>query len=73
MYGRRGIFQPLFHWTGREGRPGFGEQRLLEALLRHRELPSQTLLEAIVAEVRQFSPYEQGDDLTVIVAKCWGN
>jgi serine phosphatase RsbU (regulator of sigma subunit)/catechol 2,3-dioxygenase-like lactoylglutathione lyase family enzyme len=52
--------------TGEE----FGEQRLIEALRRHRELPSQALLASIVADVRQFSPHEQHDDITLIVAKC---
>jgi serine phosphatase RsbU (regulator of sigma subunit)/catechol 2,3-dioxygenase-like lactoylglutathione lyase family enzyme len=48
----------------------FGEQRLTEALRRHRELSSRDLLAAIVDEVRQFSPGEQHDDITLIVAKC---
>ena len=48
----------------------FGEQRLIAALQRSRELSSQSLLEAIVEEVRQFSPHEQHDDITLIVAKC---
>lgn len=51
----------------------FGEKALIEALRRHRELSSQTLLTAIVDEVRQFSPQEQRDDITLIVAKCRGN
>jgi serine phosphatase RsbU (regulator of sigma subunit) len=51
----------------------FGEQRLNEALGRHRELPPRELLAAIVDEVRQFSPGEQGDDITLIVAKCIGH
>jgi len=51
----------------------FGEQRLIAALQRSRELSSQSLLEAIVEEVRQFSPHEQHDDITLIVAKCRGN
>ena len=51
----------------------FGEQRLIEALLRHHALPSQALLAAIVHEVRQFSPREQHDDITLIGAKCRGN
>ena len=50
----------------------FGEQRLIEALLRHRELSSQAMLSSIVDEVRQFSPREQHDDITLIVAKCRG-
>lgn len=48
----------------------FGEQRLTEALQRNRELPSQDLLAAIVNEVQKFSPGEQYDDITLIVAKC---
>ena len=48
----------------------FGEQRLIEALRRHRKLPPQELLAAIVDDVRQFSPEEQYDDITLIVAKC---
>lgn len=48
----------------------FGEQRLIEALRRHRELPSQALLRAMVDEIQRFSPQEQQDDITLIVAKC---
>jgi len=47
----------------------FGEERLCEALRRHRGLCSQELLSAIVEEVRKFSPQEQNDDITLIVAK----
>jgi serine phosphatase RsbU (regulator of sigma subunit) len=48
----------------------FGEQRLIETLRRHRELPSGALLGSIIDEVKQFSPHEQDDDITLIVAKC---
>lgn len=48
----------------------FGEQRLVEALQRCRELCAQDVIGSIVAEVRQFSPHEQHDDITLIVAKC---
>src|SRR5439155_20802519 len=48
----------------------FGEQRLIEALRRHRQLPPQQLLAAIVDEVHQFSPEEQYDDITLIAARC---
>jgi phosphoserine phosphatase RsbU/P len=49
----------------------FGEQRLIEALQRNRERPSQALLAAIVDEVQQFSSREvQHDDITLVVAKC---
>jgi serine phosphatase RsbU (regulator of sigma subunit) len=47
----------------------FGEERLIGVLRRHRELPLQQLLDSIVEEVRRFSPYEQHDDITLIVAK----
>ncbi len=48
----------------------FGEERLLEVLRRHRDLSSKALLNEIVEEVRQFSPGDQHDDITLIVAKC---
>lgn len=48
----------------------YGEQRLIEALLRNRELSSQDLLTSVVDDVRQFSPNEQQDDITLIVARC---
>ncbi|HEX3354373.1 MAG TPA: SpoIIE family protein phosphatase [Terriglobales bacterium] len=48
----------------------FGELRLTETLRRHRKLPSRDLLAAIVDEVQRFSPAEQYDDMTLIVAKC---
>ncbi len=48
----------------------FGERRLTDALLRHRALCSRDLLAAVVDEVRQFSPSEQHDDITLIIAKC---
>jgi serine phosphatase RsbU (regulator of sigma subunit)/catechol 2,3-dioxygenase-like lactoylglutathione lyase family enzyme len=51
----------------------FGETRLLEGLLRHRALPPQDLIATLVDEVRRFSPHEQRDDITLIVAKCPSN
>ena len=50
----------------------FGEERLVEALRRRRGLSSQALIAAIVTELRQFSPYEQSDDITLIIAKGRG-
>jgi phosphoserine phosphatase RsbU/P len=47
----------------------FGEERLVETLRRRRGLSSQALIAAIVDELRQFSPYEQRDDITLIVAQ----
>ena len=48
----------------------FGEQRLIQALRRYRELPSQALVASIVEELQQFSAREQHDDITLIVARC---
>src|SRR5512145_1504293 len=45
----------------------FGEERLIEALQRHRRLSPDDLVAAILDEVRQFSPHEQRDDITMIV------
>jgi serine phosphatase RsbU (regulator of sigma subunit) len=55
-----------FNTSGEE----FGEQRLTEALRRHRKSSSRDLLTSIVDEISQFSPGEQYDDITLIVAKC---
>jgi serine phosphatase RsbU (regulator of sigma subunit) len=51
----------------------FGEERLIEALERHRELPPQALVPSIVNEVKEFTHHEQQDDITLIVAKCKGD
>jgi serine phosphatase RsbU (regulator of sigma subunit) len=51
----------------------FGEQRLIEALQRHRNSSSQAALASIVDEVQRFSPHEQHDDITLIIAKHRGN
>ncbi len=51
----------------------YGELRLIEALRRRRDLSSQDLLGSVVDDVRQFSPREQHDDITLIVAKCRGD
>jgi len=48
----------------------FGESRLIAAMRRNQELSSQALLTSIVDEVQRFSPHEQHDDITLIVAKC---
>ena len=50
----------------------FGEQRLIEALRRHCALPPQAMVEALVGEVQRFSPNEQYDDITLIIARCTG-
>jgi serine phosphatase RsbU (regulator of sigma subunit)/catechol 2,3-dioxygenase-like lactoylglutathione lyase family enzyme len=51
----------------------FGEQRLIEALQRYRESSSQAALALIVEEVQRFSPHEQYDDITLIIAKHRGD
>jgi serine phosphatase RsbU (regulator of sigma subunit) len=48
----------------------FGEQRLVESLRRHCDESSSELVASIVNDVRVFSPHEQFDDMTLIVAKC---
>jgi serine phosphatase RsbU (regulator of sigma subunit) len=48
----------------------FGEERLLEATRQHRELAPSELLAAVADHAQRFSPDEQADDITLIVAKC---
>jgi serine phosphatase RsbU (regulator of sigma subunit) len=48
----------------------YGQERLIEALRRNRELGAPDLLHTIVEEVRRFSPQKQHDDITLIAAKC---
>ena len=52
--------------TGEE----FGEQRLIEALHRNRGGSAQDLLASVVEAAQRFSPGEQFDDITLIVARC---
>ncbi len=51
----------------------FGEGRLIEALRRNCGLSPQCSMDAIVDEVQKFSPQEQHDDITLIIAKHRGN
>jgi serine phosphatase RsbU (regulator of sigma subunit) len=48
----------------------FGEQRLIESLRSHREKSSPSLVSALIDDVNSFSPHEQSDDITLIIAKC---
>jgi serine phosphatase RsbU (regulator of sigma subunit) len=48
----------------------FGETRLTESLYRHQELRPKQMADAVLADVQKFSPREQQDDITLIVAKC---
>jgi len=50
----------------------FGEGRLIEALQAHRTFAPHDIVGAILDEVRRFSPQEQRDDMTLIVARCRG-
>ena len=52
-----------------EGRE-FGEDLLVEKLRLHRDRPCEELITALTDDVRRFSPHEQADDITLIVAKC---
>ena len=47
----------------------FGEERLLATLRKNRALGACEAIDAVVSEVGKFSPSEQRDDITMIVAK----
>jgi serine phosphatase RsbU (regulator of sigma subunit) len=53
-----------------EAQEEFGEERLIAALEREREAPAESAIASVVDELRRFSPREQHDDITLIVAKC---
>jgi serine phosphatase RsbU (regulator of sigma subunit)/catechol 2,3-dioxygenase-like lactoylglutathione lyase family enzyme len=48
----------------------FGEQRLIEGLRRHGDVNAETLVQSVMADVKRFSPREQSDDITLIIARC---
>jgi len=48
----------------------FGEARLMAAIRKNREDSAVGILDGILREVQQFSPDQQADDMTLIVAKC---
>jgi serine phosphatase RsbU (regulator of sigma subunit) len=50
----------------------YGQERIVTALQRHRDLSAERTLEAILDDVKRFSPKEQHDDITLLVAKCTG-
>ncbi len=50
----------------------FGPQGLLAALRRHSRLTAKDTVDAVLRDVQQYSPGEQEDDITLIVAKCTG-
>jgi serine phosphatase RsbU (regulator of sigma subunit) len=48
----------------------FGESRLVDALHAHRARCPSEIVAAVFDAVREFSPQEQRDDITLIVARC---
>ncbi len=54
-----------FNASGEE----FGEHRLVDALKQHTTKPAKHTLNSVVEEIQSFSPSEQHDDITLIVAK----
>jgi len=48
----------------------FGEERLIKVLTRGDGMGASELLQEVLNTVHAFSPGEQGDDLTLIVARC---
>jgi serine phosphatase RsbU (regulator of sigma subunit)/catechol 2,3-dioxygenase-like lactoylglutathione lyase family enzyme len=48
----------------------FGEERLVDSLRRHRDQRPQALLDSMLDDVKRFSPEEQHDDITLMVARC---
>jgi serine phosphatase RsbU (regulator of sigma subunit) len=53
-----------------QDREEFGELRLLDSLRLHRALSPRAALASVADEVLHFSPQEQHDDITLILAKC---
>jgi serine phosphatase RsbU (regulator of sigma subunit) len=48
----------------------FGEQRLVEALRQNKAMSASHTLTSVIEQIQRFSPSEQHDDITLIVAKC---
>ena len=53
-----------------ESEEEFGEQRLVESLRQNNASTASQTLTSVVDEIQTFSPHEQHDDITLIVAKC---
>jgi serine phosphatase RsbU (regulator of sigma subunit) len=51
----------------------FGEERLVETLRQGHESPPQALLASVLDEIGRFSPHEQSDDITLIIARGRGD
>jgi serine phosphatase RsbU (regulator of sigma subunit) len=50
----------------------FGETRLVDALRGKNDLSAEQTLQAVFDAVGQFSPGEQQDDITMVIARCVG-
>lgn len=50
----------------------FGEDRLIELVLRHSGLRVSALLQSILNDVRHFVGKESRDDITIVAASCAG-
>ncbi|HEY1341779.1 MAG TPA: SpoIIE family protein phosphatase [Bryobacteraceae bacterium] len=48
----------------------FGERRLVDAVQSRREQDAQSVIGSVVDQLRRFSPHEQHDDITLVVAQC---
>ena len=48
----------------------FGKERLVQRVRRYRDQPCHAAAEAITNEVCSFSPGNQQDDITLILARC---
>jgi len=48
----------------------FGEERLMAAIRQHQGQSADNILDGILSAVQQFSPEQQADDMTLIVARC---
>jgi serine phosphatase RsbU (regulator of sigma subunit) len=56
-----------------ESEEEFGDHRLIAALRQNANLSPHEILAATINEIKRFSPHEQNDDITLIVAKCMSN
>jgi serine phosphatase RsbU (regulator of sigma subunit) len=48
----------------------FGEDRLVDSLRHNRHSCPESIIAAVVDDVRRFSAHDQHDDITLTVAKC---
>lgn len=48
----------------------FGQKRLLRALKKRKKLGARAMVDAVLDDVQKYSAGEQGDDVTLIVARC---